>query len=80
MGVEGPVRVQQALGQAERLLRGHGQIVGDALFPGLAAGERAPKGVPGPGVARPAGGIAVAGLAGGTGRLRPGGVLGPASG
>src|SRR5215831_1660167 len=61
MRVEGPVRVKQALGQAERLLRRDRQVVGDALFPGLAAGERAPEGVAGPGVAGPAGGVTVAG-------------------
>src|SRR5215471_7137991 len=75
MRMEGPVRVKQALGQAERLLRRDRQVVGDALFPGLATGERAPEGVAGPGVAWPPGGVTVAGhvggvtVAGGTGRI-----------
>src|SRR5215831_9786085 len=73
MRVEGPVRVKQALGQAERLLRRDRQVVGDTLLPGLATGERAPEGVAGPGVAGPAGGVTVAG---GTGRIRVAGGAG----
>ena len=64
MRVKRPAGIEQALGHAERLLRRDRQIVGDALFPGLAAGQRAPEGVAGPGVARPPGRVTVAGLAG----------------
>src|SRR5215831_4784782 len=84
MRMEGPVRVKQALGQAERLLRRNRQVVGDALFPGLATGERAPEGVAGPGVAWPPGGVTVAGhvggvtVAGGTGPVMVAGPTGRA--
>ena len=63
MSVKRPAGVEQALGHAERLRRRDRQIVGDALFPGLAAGEWAPGGVAGPGVAWPPGRVPVAGLA-----------------
>src|SRR4249919_48990 len=64
MGVEGPAGVEQALGHAEGLLRRDREVVGDALLARLAAGQRAPEGVTGPGVARPPARVTVAGLAG----------------